>query len=198
MRNLVRKQSGDSYQVFADLVFCKLIALLLFILVLALEVNARVRAEDVQPIPEVEMVEAETLEEALNQIRELREELEIAQETYDELLAEFSDVKIQLEKTEAERQRLVAVNQKQAEELEELRKLKDDQLGNVYLHTVGAWKGGSRASKSDLVRAYSQGLQMKNSTARIVSEVDEAVRDLPNDATLEPVMFIYIILGMRR
>ncbi len=51
---------GESSDTFADLMFCALVVLVLFVLALAIEISQRVRAELVQTDP-IEVVEAETV-----------------------------------------------------------------------------------------------------------------------------------------
>lgn len=79
------KKEDSTFQTFADLIFCTLVVLLLFVLVLALEVNQRVRA-DIPSLDEVEVVEASEVAKLSNEeIEQLSKDLQEQQKKNEQL-----------------------------------------------------------------------------------------------------------------
>lgn len=208
MRNLVRKQTSDSYQTFADLVFCKLIALLLFVLVLALEVNQRVRADDATDVNIEEMVEAETLDEAKQQIEELTEVVEklkkafeVSQQKYDELAEahrqlqiEHSELEIAFTKIERERDALAA-------EVERLKPY-DGNLGRSNAYVVANWMNSSVTQRKRYLHELSAGVKFKYlyNQRRYYSDVHQLavqLNDSNPDFPLDVICYLYLVSNIR-
>lgn len=108
------KKEDSTFQTFADLIFCTLVVLLLFVLVLALEVNQRVRA-DTPAVDEVEVVEAAEIAKLSNEeIEELSRTLQEQQKKNEELLEQIEENKLETERLKAKvGSRLAAMNGEQ-------------------------------------------------------------------------------------
>lgn len=109
-----KSSHGSTHETFADLVFCALIVLVLFVLALAIEVSQRVRAElaPTEPVEVVKEVELKTLTK--EEIATLSEKLQKQEVEMKELQQRLQQRNIQIaEQSKTVKNKLAAMNGEQ-------------------------------------------------------------------------------------